>query len=317
MNTEVISDSKKLFDMVKAGLSEEKKSLPPKLLYDKRGSEIFESICNLPEYYPTRSEKEILQSFYQEMVDLFPEDTILIEPGSGSGEKIKYLLSNTKKIKAYVPIEISHEILFKMTEELKHQFPSVSVHPVHADFTNQMAVPLDLGLNTSRVIFFPGSTIGNFNPAEAEHFLKECAKIISIDGGILIGVDLKKDVQKLQLAYDDPSGVTASFNLNLLDRLNREMDGNFNVQNFSHKAYYNEVENRIEMHLESNQDQEVVIAGINFHFKKNETIHTESSYKYTTIEFCELCAKAKLQLAKCWKDREEQFCVYYFKKKAN
>jgi dimethylhistidine N-methyltransferase len=301
---------------VLAGLSKSQKSIPPKLLYDKRGSEIFEKICQLKEYYPTRAETEILRGYSREIVEYIGPQAILIEPGSGAGDKVRYLLNHLKDLKAYVPIEISKEILLRMMGELGQEYPSINVIPVCADFMeiDELPFSMDESEDCRKVVFFPGSTIGNLTPAEAVHFLKRFGRIIGHNGGVLIGVDLKKDPKFFKAAYDDPHGVTAEFNLNLLERLNRETAAQFNVKNFSHDAYYNEKLGRVEMHLVSRVSQQVKVNQTVFRFRQGETIHTENSYKYTVEEFCELAAKARLNIKKTWKDESNLFCVYYFER---
>lgn len=298
---------------VLAGLSKSQKSLPPKLLYDKRGSEIFEKICLLKEYYPTRAETEILKNNASDICSMVGEGSVIVEPGSGAGDKIRYLLPHMINPKAYVPIEISKEILLRMTEEFHEEFPQLKVIPVCADFNHPIELPLTLeSERAKKVVFFPGSTIGNFNPQEAVSFLKSMAKLVGHGGGLVIGVDMKKAPEIFKLAYDDPHGVTADFNLNLLQRLNRETAAHFDLRNFSHEAIYDEKLGRVEMHLVSRISQLVRVNETVFRFREGETIHTESSYKYTVDEFSELGAKANWQIKKFWKNSENQFCVYYF-----
>lgn len=300
---------------VLAGLSKSQKTLPPKLLYDKRGSEIFEKICLLKEYYPTRAETEILKTFSGDISRMVGTDALIIEPGSGAGDKIRYLLPHLLEPKGYVPIEISKEILLRMTEELHTEFPFLKVLPVCADFNQDIELPLTVEDNPGKkVIFFPGSTIGNLSPGDAVNFLKKFGRMIGEGGGLIIGVDLKKDPETFKLAYDDPHGVTAAFNLNLLERLNRETYASFDLNNFFHEAFYNEKLGRVEMHLVSRISQLVKVNESVFRFKEGETIHTESSYKYSVEEFAELCAKAKFQIKKSWKDSQNLFCVYYFER---
>lgn len=304
-----------LLEEVMVGLSKHQKMIPPKFLYDKKGSEIFERICHLPEYYPTRSEKEILETYAHEMADLIGPRALVIEPGSGSGEKVRSILRELETPVGYVPIEISKEILLRMTEELFHEFPELKVIPVCADFTEELDLPLDAeSRNGKKVIFFPGSTIGNLNPDEAITFLKQTGRMLNSGGGYLIGVDLKKDRITLQRAYDDKEGVTAAFNMNLLKRINREIGASFDLHSFRHEAIYNNEKGRIEMHLKSLVPQQVKVDRAIFQFKEGETIHTESSYKYSVGEFSELCAKAGLVLRKHWQDSKRLFCMYYFEK---
>lgn len=298
---------------VLTGLSKSQKSLPPKLLYDKRGSEIFEKICLLKEYYPTRAETEILKTHAHDIATMIDSEVLIIEPGSGAGDKIRFLLPHLINPKGYVPIEISRDILLRMTEELHEEFPQLKVIPVCADFNQDIELPLTLEAEKAKkVVFFPGSTIGNFNPDDAIQFLKKIGKLVGTGGGLVIGVDLKKDPEILKMAYDDPHGVTADFNLNLLERLNREAEAGFDVHNFYHEALYDEKLGRVEMHLVSKIPQLIKVDGMVFRFQEGETIHTESSYKYSVEEFAELCAKAKFKIKKFWKDSNNLFCVYYF-----
>lgn len=297
------------------GLSKSQKTLPPKLLYDKRGSEIFEKICLLKEYYPSRAEAEILKTFSGEISRLVGPDALIIEPGSGAGDKIRYLLPHLIEPAAFVPIEISREILIRMTEEFHHEFPSLKVIPICADFTKDISLPLSIdAYSGKKIIFFPGSTLGNFYPNEAVNFLKKFGDMIGEKGGIVIGVDLKKEPEIFKEAYDDPHGVTAAFNMNLLERLNREVNATFDLNNFKHEAYYNEKLGRVEMHLLSKIPQLVRVGDSMFRFKEGETIHTENSYKYTVEEMAELASKAKFKLVKYWKDSQDLFCVYYFER---
>lgn len=297
------------------GLSLPAKALPPKLLYDERGSEIFEQICSLEEYYPTRAEKEILQEFASEMASLVGKEALLFEPGAGVCEKVTYLLPHLLEPVAYVPLEISGETLNKAVAKLQSEYPAVPIHPVCGDFTREMSLPRLKRKPLKKVAFFPGSTIGNFTPEEAISFLRRVSRLIGKRGGLLIGVDLKKDPQILNLAYDDPKGVTAAFNLNLLERLNREARASFDLSCFEHYAYYNEALGRVEMHLRSKVDHSVKVHESIFRFTKGESIHTENSYKYSEEEFIELAGKAQLSCHKYWKDEQGLFCVYYFERR--
>lgn len=300
---------------VLVGLSKSQKAIDPKFLYDKKGSEYFEEICKLPEYYPTRAETEILKTYAKEIAKIVGPDALIIEPGSGSAEKVRYLLKELKNPKGFVPIEISKEILVRTVAELDEEFPNLRTIPVCADFTEDLELPLSIeSQRGKKIVFFPGSTIGNLDPAEAVGFLKKFVKLMGNEGGLLIGVDLKKDKKILELAYDDPAGVTRAFNMNLLTRLNSEINASFDLENFDHRAFYNEELGRIEMHLRSKIPQLVRVNQTIFRFREGETIHTENSYKYSVEEFCELCAKARLKIRKCWKDSQKLFCVYYFEK---
>lgn len=297
------------------GLSQPVKALPPKLLYDERGSEIFEQICSLKEYYPTRAEKEILETHASEISSLMGERVLLVEPGAGNCEKVSSLLSHLHSPLAYIPLEISQEILYKAARRLQDEFPAVLIHPLCADFTQNLRLPKLAQRPAKRVVFFPGSTIGNFTPEEAVLFLKKVSLLTGKNGGLLVGVDLKKDPRLLNLAYDDPHGVTAAFNLNLLERLNREARASFDLSCFEHHAYYNEELGRVEMHLRSKRDHSVRVHESIFRFHKGESIHTENSYKYSEAEFVDLASKAQFSCRRYWKDKEGLFCVYYFEKK--
>ncbi|MES2527276.1 MAG: L-histidine N(alpha)-methyltransferase [Bdellovibrionota bacterium] len=307
-----IPPSRNLVSEVIMGLSKSQKTLPAKFLYDKTGSEIFEEICLLPSYYPTRTETKILRDNAREMADMIGEDVMIIEPGSGSAEKVRILLKELHGKRSYVPLEISREILLRTSRELIDEFPGMDLYPVCADFTKSLSLPLTVESRPGKkIVFFPGSTIGNLDPDEARDFLKEAAAL-SKGGGILIGVDLKKDPEILRLAYNDPEGVTAAFNLNLLYRLNREANATFVPENFRHEAIYNEEKGRIEMHLISRMPQLVRVNQTVFRFHEGESIHTENSYKYSVKEFTELGEQAGLVLKKSWQDKDQLFSVYYF-----
>lgn len=302
-----------LLSEVITGLSHAQKKLPAKLLYDQRGSEIFEKICRLPSYYPTRTETKILQGNAPEITKLIGENSLIIEPGSGAAEKVRILLSSMSGRIRYVPIEISREILLRTSQELIQEYDGVEVFPVCADFTKNLSLPLTVGHQTGKkVLFFPGSTIGNFEPDEARNFLSKASQMVGPCGGILIGVDTKKDPETLRLAYNDPEGVTSDFNLNLLARLNREMNADFIAHHFRHEAIYNEEKGRVEMHLKSLLPQLVRVNQTLFRFQEGETIHTENSYKYSVDEFSRLGETAGLSLVNHWVDEGSLFSVYYF-----
>lgn len=297
------------------GLSKGQKTIDPKYLYDKKGSELFEKICDLAEYYLTRAENEILHRHSAEIAKHIGEGAVIIEPGSGSGIKVRRLLKALASPSAYVPIEISSEILSRMTNELRAEFPDLNVAPVCGDFTRDLDLPCRIDCSRGKkVTFFPGSTIGNFHPEDAITLLQRFSDLSGHQGGLLIGADLKKDKDIITLAYDDAAGVTAAFNLNLLDRFNREVNAAFDTSKFSHHAIYNEPLGRVEMHLKSKIAQLVRVNQTVFRFSEGETIHTECSYKYSVEEFCDLCAQAGLQIKKFWMDQNELFCVYYFEK---
>jgi dimethylhistidine N-methyltransferase len=299
-----------LFREVVAGLGQPKKALPCKLFYDAQGSALFEAICELDAYYPTRTEMRILENAAAEIAELTGEAPLLIELGSGSSRKTHVLLEAIEPV-SYIPVDISREALVLACDELQQRYPDLMLHPICADYTQP--VPLPAGVDTAcgrRLVFFPGSTIGNFTPAEALHFLKALRPLCGEDGAMLIGVDLKKNASILNAAYNDARGVTAAFNLNLLARLNRELEANFDLGAFRHSAFYNDTAGRVEMHLVSLQAQEVLIKGHGFHFHEGERIHTENSYKYTPEAFQRLAAEAGYEPLHCWTDADELFSVH-------
>ena len=299
---------------VLAGLGRAQKQLPCKYFYDEAGSKLFDQICQLPEYYPTRTELKLLADKAAEIGDLIPEDAVFIEFGSGSSVKIRIVLDALHNPAAYVPVDISREHLEQSARTLAADYPQVAVMPVCADFTERFELPAGTPagpLNGPRVGFFPGSTIGNFDPAAALDFLTWKADLLGPGGGLLIGVDLKKDASILNAAYNDGAGVTAAFNLNLLRRINAELGGDFDLEAFAHHAFYNAAAGRIEMHLVSNKLQAVHVDGKRFSFEKGETIHTENSYKYSIAEFHNLAAQAGFQAVHTWTDADDLFSLHY------
>ncbi len=297
---------------VKAGLSQPQKTLPCKYFYNARGSKLFEAITEQPEYYITRTELTILQEAKDEMAELIGENACIIEPGSGAGEKIKTLLAALENPALYVPIDISESALNESAVEIKRRFPTIKTEPLVRDFTERMHMP-DLFAreeNGKRVIFFPGSTLGNFSPEEAVTFLTRFGYAVGEGGLIIIGIDLVKETEMLEAAYDDAAGVTADFNKNLLVRMEEELDAEIVPEQFAHQAVFNPDESRIEMHLKSLQDQEVALGDERFAFKKGETIHTENSYKYTPESFPKLAQEAGLTVRTCWTDEGALFAVY-------
>lgn len=294
-----------------AGLSRSQKVLPPKLFYDARGSELFEAICELPEYYPTRTEIALMRERAHEMAQQLGPDCVLIEYGSGSGRKTRILMEALRPA-AYVPIDIASQQLAACSAEFAASFPDVAVIAVCADYSRPFALPgLDRFRKHRRVIYFPGSTVGNLTVSEALVFLTNACAVARPGGAMLVGVDLKKDPAVLRAAYDDAQGVTAQFNLNLLARINRELGANIDIAAFRHRAFYNAEAGRIEMHLESLRDQAVVIANRAFDFREGETIHTENSYKYSVAEFQELARNAGFTAQTCWTDARQLFSVHY------
>jgi dimethylhistidine N-methyltransferase len=298
-----------LREEVLAGLSARPKSLPCKLFYDERGSILFDEICRLPEYYPTRTETRILEVSAGEIAELIGPGAEILELGSGSSRKIRILLEALETPAAYVPIDISREHLRRSATALAAEFPELRVAAVCADYTAEFEMP-NLG-EERRVAFFPGSTIGNFEPEEAEAFLRRIAKLIGHGGGLVIGVDLKKDRTVLERAYDDAAGVTAEFNLNILRHINGALGADFDLSRFRHVALWNEIEGRIEMHLESRAAQTVSVAGQRFRLTRGERIHTENSYKYEIGEFHRLAGRAGLTARRTWTDEDRLFSVHF------
>lgn len=292
------------------GLGSAPKTLPAKYFYDERGSRLFEAICELPEYYPTRTEIQILRNYAAEIRNYLGQRQLLIELGTGSGQKTRLLLA-TLNPQFYYSVDISEEQLLKATTALSVDFPQTSITAIVADYTHAFSLPNPKQNDAlAKHFFFPGSTIGNFTPSDAQAFLRSIHELAS-PGGLLVGVDLKKSPAVLNAAYNDQKGVTAAFNLNLLARLNREFDANFNLDLFQHQAFYNETEGRIEMHLRSLAAQTATIAGTQISFAAGESIHTENSYKYSVAEFQTLAIAAGFKPATVWVDDQALFSVHY------
>jgi dimethylhistidine N-methyltransferase len=305
-----VNDANQAFtDDVMVGLMAEPKRLPPKYFYDQRGSRLFEEITQLPEYYPTRTETAILQANAPEVAKLIPADTAMVEFGAGSFAKARILLGAAEHVSAYVPVDISGEFLSNGVERLREEMPKLQVLPVAADFTKPFELPAGLGAKP-RVGFFPGSTIGNFEPHEAHAFLRHAAALLGRGALLIMGVDLVKDPAILNAAYNDATGVTAAFNLNLLERINRELDGAFKLEKFCHRAFYNREKQRIEMHLVSRARQKVRVMGKLIDFRRGETIHTENSYKYTVELFRSHARSAGWTPAAFWLDEGKYFSVH-------
>lgn len=301
-------------DAVLAGLSKPQKAIPSQFLYDARGSELFEEITTLSEYYPTRTETAILAAHAAEMVNGpgpkgLGADGVLVEFGSGSSVKTELLLSQVGPGVVYVPLDVSESALDDAVVRLSTRFPALDVRPVVGDFSQPIRLPQDL-MARSAVGFFPGSTIGNFGPADAVRLLRSFGRGLPDDARLIIGVDLKKEARKLVAAYNDRKGVTAAFNLNLLARINRELDGDIDIASFCHEAIYDPRAGRIEMHLVSAFAQEIQVLGRRFRFKERESIHTENSYKYTVEQFREMARAARWQPARLWTDANMDFSVH-------
>jgi L-histidine Nalpha-methyltransferase len=299
-----------LRDEVLRGLRATPKTLPPKLFYDATGAELFERITALPEYYLTRAELEILQQRTGEIAELTGAGAVLGEYGSGTGVKVRLLLDALMEPVAYIPVDISAAQLARVAEEIRAEYPHVPVHPVCADYTRPLDLPA-LHPRRRRLAFFPGSTIGNFHPTEAAAFLRRIRNTLGHDGALVLGVDRAKDAATLEAAYNDAQGVTEAFNLNVLRRLNRELAADFDLPRFAHKAFYNERQARVEMHLESLTGQTATVAGERFTFEQGETIWTESSYKYSEATLETLVTSAAFTATRLWTDSDERFWVAY------
>jgi dimethylhistidine N-methyltransferase len=304
-------DPGSFFEEVVAGLSAPQKYLEPKHFYDPRGSRLFEAICRLPEYYPTRTEIAIMREHAGDFARRIGRGCTLIEYGCGSGRKTGLLIDALQPA-LYMPIDIAGVQLRSAAARLARAHPGLEVVAVCADYTRKLALPpLGGHAGRRRVIYFPGSTIGNFDPEEARRFMSRARRLAGPGGAMLIGVDLKKDPAVLHAAYNDARGVTAAFNLNLLVRINRELGADFNPSGFRHLAFYNAAAGRIEMHLESLVAQRVRLAGKVFRFRRGETIHTENSYKYSVTEFQRLARRAGYAPDQCWVDARALFSVHY------
>ncbi len=293
-----------------AGLSQSQKSIPCKYLYDQRGSQLFEAITKTPEYYPTRTETALLEKHASEIADLMGAGAHLIEFGSGSSIKVRIILDAAPGLASYVPVDISHDHLMEAAASIAKDYPNLQVLPVTADFTQPFSFPESVRAGR-KIGFFPGSTIGNFTTKEAESFLSNAARMLDAGGGLLIGADLIKDSKILNAAYNDEGGVTSKFSLNLLQRINREIGGNFDASRFRHHARYNPDTERVEIFIESREKQTVRINGEHFDFKAGERIHTENSHKYDIEKFQTLARKSGFSPRKVWVDDEDLFSVHY------
>jgi L-histidine Nalpha-methyltransferase len=299
-------------DHVINGLGDSPKWLSAKYFYDAAGSDLFEEITRLPEYYPTRTELKILEANAPAISAHIPLAAALVEFGTGSTRKARILIDAAPQIAAYVPVDISGDFLAEQAAALRRQVWNIAILPVVADFTRDFDLPPQIR-SRPRVGFFPGSTIGNFEPEDATEFLRQAARILGPGATMIIGVDRIKDEAVLNAAYDDAAGVTARFNLNILRRMNRELGGNFDLSSFRHRAFYNVPEHRIEMHLESLKAQTITVAGQSFAFAEGETIHTENSYKYTVESFRALAEAAGWRPAETWTDEDDRFAVHALK----
>lgn len=295
------------FDEVIDGLRQAQKTIPPKFFYDERGSQLFDRITELPEYYLTRTEMAIMRQYIDEMVARIGPHCLLVEYGSGSSLKTRILLDHLPDPAGYVPIDISKEHLLRSAEALAEAYPGLPIRPIYADYTTDLHLP---DLDDARpVVYFPGSTIGNFEPHEAQAFLRHVAEIVGSGGGLLIGVDLQKDPCFIEAAYNDAEGVTAAFNKNVLVRINRELGGTFDLDGFAHRALYDAGHGRIEMHLASLRDQCARVGDVSFSFRRGETILTEYSCKYSLDGFAALAATAGFDVEQVWIDDAGLFSV--------
>lgn len=293
------------------GLGSTPKSIPPKFFYDRRGSELFDAICELPEYYQTRTEMAILRNCVDELVEHIGPDCLLVELGSGASKKVRLLLEQLRP-SSYMGVDISKEFLLSSTQTLASDYPWLDVHAACVDFSHNLTIPHG-DTYDNKVAFFPGSSIGNFDPEDAVDLIKRIAQMMNMNGHLLIGVDLKKDISILNAAYNDDAGLTAEFNLNLLKRIRDELDSDIDPNAFEHAAFYNHDRGRIEMHLVSTRSQRVRIDNHVFEFAAGETIHTENSYKYTIDEFAELAAAAGFEQQRVWTDESSLFSVQLLK----
>ena len=292
-----------------AGLSANEKTLAPKYFYDAIGSDLFEAICLTPEYYPTRTETALLKQIALEIAADIPESAALVEFGSGASEKTRVILDAAPQIAAYVPIDVSKDALEKAVAGLSLNYPELLVSPVAEDFTSPIELPAAAQVRV-KVGFFPGSTIGNLTQDEAVRFLCSARRLLGDDARFIIGADLVKDEPTLLAAYDDAQGVTARFNKNLLRRINRELEGDFDVDAFDHLAIWNTEQSRIEMHLVSRRDQIVNAAKHTFAFRRGERLHTENSRKFTTDSFAHLVAQAGWSVTRQWISIAPRFAVF-------
>lgn len=295
---------------VRYGLTEFPKGLHPKYFYDSKGSELFERICETPEYYVTRTESSILKKSASEIAGLNSDKKVIVELGSGSSVKTRYIISsfiNNQGSITYIPIDVS-DILIESAKSLLNDFEGLNIKGIISEYEEALEVVNEV-VTEPKIIVFLGSSIGNFTQFEARELIEEISSVMNEHDSFLIGFDLVKDINVLNAAYDDSYGITAKFNLNLLERINNELGGNFDLNKFKHKAFFNEIESRVEMHLVSLEEQEVYIKEIDetIHFGKGETIHTENSYKFTDDIIDELASSAELMVDKRWKDENNWF----------
>jgi len=299
--------------LVLEGLAKPQKTLPTAFLYDEAGSALFDEICRLPEYYPTRTELSIMERSLPEMADAIGPEALVIEYGSGTGLKTRKLLAALRDPVAYVPVEISREFLKTSAASLQSEFENIEVLPVCADFTEPFDVPASSRPARRRALYFPGSTIGNFRPEVAVRLLRQMREEVGSGGCALLGVDLVKDVDVLEAAYDDAAGVTAKFNLNLLRRANDELGADFDLGAFRHRAVWSASRSAIEMRLYARRPTAVNVGGKRFTFNAGEWIHTEDSHKYTLEGFADLAHAGGFDVEQVWTDDQDYFSVQYLR----
>ncbi|MEM9586481.1 MAG: L-histidine N(alpha)-methyltransferase [Planctomycetota bacterium] len=302
---------RELLREVQAGLARDPKQIPSKYFYDHAGSQLFDEICQLDEYYPTRTEVAIMRDHADEMGRQIDRDVMLVEYGSGSSVKTRLLLDQLIDPAAYVPVDISEQHLRESAQRIADDYPDLQVIPLCSDFTQPFELPKSARPASHVAVYFPGSTIGNLRPDEARRLLAQIADRCGSGGGLLIGIDLRKSTEILEAAYNDSRGITAQFNLNLLHRVNAELDANFDLDLWEHNAWYNDREHRIEMHLVSQAEQEVTIADRDYRFAEGESICTEYSHKYTIDGFAELAATVGFELHRSWTDAGDLFAVLH------
>jgi len=310
---DVVPETDSVIDEIISGLTGRPKTLPSKYFYDARGSELFDQICELDEYYPTRTEQRILEDNLDEITALIGPNAVLVEYGSGSSTKTQLLLGALSRPKTYVPIDISRDHLLAAAARLTKSYPQISILPVCADYSQELRLGIRLSPGSHTTVFFPGSTIGNFEPHDAISFLTRIAKLVGRDGGLLIGVDLKKDRKILESAYNDSRGVTAAFNLNMLNHINHRAETTFDSDLFRHRAIYNDVLGRIEMHLFVTEDHNVTVGGELINLAEGESICTEYSHKYDPDEFADMSKRAGFTVERVWTDRQMLFSLQYLR----
>lgn len=301
-----------LREEILAGFATDPKQVSPKHFYDRRGSELFEQICRQPEYYPTRTEEMILASAAREIAEIAGPDANLVELGSGASRKVRLLLESMRPA-SYLGVDISADFLLCSTQRLAADYPWLEVHAACADYSQPMSLPAGFD-GAHPLAFFPGSSIGNFTPAQAQVFLANLYQLLPAGGGLLIGVDMPKERTVLEAAYNDEAGITAAFNLNLLQRIRHELNSDIDPTRFVHRAFFNEAESRIEMHLLSPRAQQVAIEDEHFSFVGGESLHTENSYKYTPASFRDLAGAAGFRAIAMWTDPRELFSVHYLQR---